>query len=100
MNLKRQFAQMLRPMVEQWDPPPEIPPPTVFTQEAMEPDPLYRAALAGVVWAETVYPEPGRGEWRHHQVFARLLKLFPDRPRWQITGAIQRAVEARIDPSA
>lgn len=56
-------------------------------------DRLLWAAVRGVEWAEKTYPTHS-GEWRHHQVYARLIKIYPDRPKWHVTGAIQRAIEA------
>jgi hypothetical protein len=56
-------------------------------------DLLLRAAARGVEWAEKMYPTHS-GEWKHHQVYAKLIKMFPGRPKWHVTGAIQRAIEA------
>ncbi len=57
-------------------------------------DLLLTAAERGVEWAEKMYPTHS-GEWKHHQVYAKLIKMFPQRPKWHVTGAIQRAIEAQ-----
>ena len=62
---------------------PPAPPPT--------PDPLAVRADALVAWAETL-SETG-GEYRRHQVYAKLLREFPGRRRCDLGLAIEFAVQ-------
>jgi hypothetical protein len=38
---------------------------------------------------------PTSGEWKRHQVYARLIKRYPDVPRYQLGLAIEQAVDRR-----
>lgn len=51
--------------------------------------PLLSRARGWVVWAERHFDN---GEARRHQVYARLLKEFPDTPKREIALAIEASV--------
>ena len=49
--------------------------------------------FARAVFLTKQYDEPGQdGMWKHRQVYARLLKEFPDRPKRDVTLAIEAAI--------
>ena len=91
MSVKRRIVAAFRALAAPSEP---------VSDESQEPDvplgandQLYLAACRGVEWAEKTFPNHS-GEWKHHQVSSKLQKIFPTRPKWHVTGAIQRAIEA------
>lgn len=59
---------------------------------ASEPEPLKVRAGELVAWADSAFVGDGRGEWKRHQVLARLQKEFPDSPARVISQAIEDAL--------
>jgi hypothetical protein len=72
--MKLRFAKWLRALADLLDPPPD----TMLLQVA---DHL-------CAFQEKNYPERG-GEAKRHQVYAALLKMFPDRTKRNVARAIE-----------
>lgn len=80
----KRIATWLRYLAECLDP-------SVFPV-ASEPEPLKVRACELVAWADSAFVGDGRGEWKRHQVLARLQKEFPDSPARVISQAIEDAL--------
>ena len=55
-------------------------------------DDLAVAARAAVIAAEAL---PAGGEYKRHQVYAQLLKRFPQLPHWEVAFAIEWVIRER-----
>ena len=75
-------------------PPPE--PPVVVAEviEPLPPDPVLERAREWVAWADGMAPGTD-GEYKRHQVYARLIKAFPQSRKRDLAFAIERVMQER-----
>jgi len=56
--------------------------------------PMLISARIWTAWAEETFPGTS-GEHKRHQVYARLLRIYPDAPRRDVALAIELALQLR-----
>ena len=78
--MRQHLARGLRWLAD-WLDPPVLPEMSAIEAQAL-------------VWVRDMAAMSASGEYKRHQVYARLLKAFPDTPHRHVSQAIERAVEA------